>query len=59
MNNLGLSKDEIIQKLEDKGIISGEAISANNLRDAIATVISENNKAIEEKLKKILLWNEK
>ncbi|WOD61776.1 hypothetical protein NQZ71_13220 [Niallia taxi] len=47
---IGLTKQDIENSLQQNGLGDGEVISSSALRQAIANVIIENNKAIEKQV---------
>ncbi len=49
--SLGLTKAQVDRILIEAGVEDGKKSSAKALREAIATVIAENNKKIEEYIK--------
>lgn len=46
MNNVGLTQEQIIRMLGEKGILPGEPIKARALNEAIADIIVQNNLAL-------------
>lgn len=45
---IGLTREQIIDILSESGISKGVGVTAENLAEAIATVIVENNKLIRQ-----------
>ena len=54
MGEVGLNQEKIIEMLTARGIANGQPQSAKKLREAIADVITENNKEIELKISEIV-----
>lgn len=54
MSQIGLSQENILKMLEEKGINAGRQFSATKLREAIAEAIAENNKEIEKNITKVV-----
>ena len=52
--SVGLSKADVEKILTNHGIVDGEIASAKELRDAIADVITENNRQLMSQIPKLI-----